>query len=143
MLAYRSALPTDPLSGQGWARIDPKHWPVELLPELQEYEATHPDGTPIFNDMLFGGFLIYFTPGLRVFIDDRCELYGDDKVLAYVKAEPSQFEEWARRYQFNIALTKSESSYNGYLNQAQGWSIVKRTSAAILYRRSTGGFRQD
>jgi hypothetical protein len=40
------------------------------------YEGEHPDGTPIFNEVLFGGFLIYLTLGLRVFIDDRCELYG-------------------------------------------------------------------
>ena len=36
--------------------------------------------------MLFGGFLIYHTPGFRVFIDDRCELYGDEFMVKYVKA---------------------------------------------------------
>jgi hypothetical protein len=55
---------------------------VELLPDLQAYEKNHPPGTPIFNEMLYGGFLIYYTPHLRIFIDDRCELYGDEGLLA-------------------------------------------------------------
>ena len=36
--------------------------------------------------MKFGGFLIAYTPGLRVFIDDRCELYGDDRLIEYGRA---------------------------------------------------------
>jgi hypothetical protein len=30
-------------------------WPVELLPELQAYQNSHPNGRPIFNEMLPGG----------------------------------------------------------------------------------------
>ncbi len=62
------------------------------LPELQALQNSRPQGTPIFNDMLFGGFLMYHTPGLRVFIDDRCELYGDEFLFQYVKADRSDFE---------------------------------------------------
>ncbi len=67
-----------PVLGRGWVQPYPKHWPVELLPELRQAEREHPEGTRIFNDFLYGGFLIYYTPGLKVFIDDRCELYGDE-----------------------------------------------------------------
>src|SRR5262249_37523615 len=59
-----------PVLGSGLATIDPNLWPVELLPELRDYMRRHPPGTPIFNDMRFGGFLNYYTPELRVFIDD-------------------------------------------------------------------------
>ncbi len=75
-----------PVLGRGWAVLDRRCWPVNLLPELRAYEREHPSGTPIFNEMLFGGFLIYYTPGLRVFIDDRCELYGDEGLQAYAEA---------------------------------------------------------
>jgi hypothetical protein len=47
--------------------------------------------------MVLGGFLIDYTPGLRVFIDDRCELYGDEWLLNYVHAlesDPAQVERW-------------------------------------------------
>jgi hypothetical protein len=136
MLVYVSFSESTLHSGQGWAKLNPQHWPTELIPELKKYEKARPAGTPIFNDMLLGGFLIHFTPGLRVFIDDRCELYGDDRLLAYVHAEPSQFEEWAQRYRFDIALTKSGSSFDRYLKKNTGWRVVKQGSAATLFRRS-------
>jgi hypothetical protein len=136
MLVYLSLSQRTLHSGPSLAKLDPQHWPIELLPELQKYEKARPEGTPIFNDMLFGGFLIYFTPGLRVFIDDRCELYGDGRLLAYVRAEPSQFEEWVQRHGFDIALTKSGSSFDTYLKKHAVWRVVKQTSAGTLFRRS-------
>jgi hypothetical protein len=93
--------------------------------------------------MLFGGFLIYFTPDLRVFIDDRCELYGDDRLLAYVHAKPAHFEAWEEQSGVDIALVKSGSSFDRYLNGAEGWDLVKQTSAATLYRRAEKPLRQD
>ncbi len=71
-----------PVIGHGWARFDPERWPIELLPKLDEINRSSPDGTRIFNDLNFGGFLIYHTPRLRIFVDDRCSLYGTDFLLA-------------------------------------------------------------
>ncbi len=142
MIAYRTTSPTNPLAGSGWAKLDPQHWPIELMPALQDYEKSHPVGTPIFNDMLFGGFLIYFAPDLRVFIDDRCELYGDDRLIAYVHAQPSRFEDWVKRYGFDMALVKSGPLHR-YLNKAGEWSVVKQTAGATLYRRSKEPLPQE
>ncbi|MBW1743983.1 MAG: hypothetical protein JRJ47_11260 [Deltaproteobacteria bacterium] len=139
MIGYRAASPANIIAGNGWAKLNANHWPVELLPALQEYEELSPVGTPIFNDMRFGGFLIYFTPGLRVFIDDRCELYGDERLMAYVNAKPAQFEAWEEQFAFDMALVRSGYSFDRYLNGAKGWDVVKQTSAATLYRRSNAG----
>lgn len=129
---------TAPVVGRGWARLDATHWPVDLLPELQRYEREHPDGTPIFNDMLFGGFLIYHTPGLRVFIDDRCELYGDERLEAYIAAmrkDSPLIEQWTRQYGFEIALVAPGSAFDSYFSHAPGWGRQFQTPAANLYRR--------
>jgi hypothetical protein len=131
-----AAIPV-PVIGHGWAKLHPRY-PIELLPELKEYEQKHPDGTPIFNEMLFGGFLIYYTPGLRIFIDDRCELYGDKWLLAYAHAieqDPSQIDRWAQEYGFDIALTIPESGFDRYLANSKGWIAVRRTNPANLYRK--------
>lgn len=127
-----------PVLGRGWATLDRRYWPVDLLPELRAYEREHPEGTPIFNELLFGGFLIYHTPGLRVFIDDRCELYGDEGLLAYVEAlerDPAQLDRWAHDFGFELALTATGSAFDRYLRHAGGWSLVRETAAASLYRR--------
>ncbi len=129
-----------PVLGRGWATLDRRYWPVDLLPELRAYEREHPQGTPIFNEMLFGGFLIYHTPGLRVFIDDRCEIYGDEGLLAYAEAldhNPAQVDRWAREFGFDLALTATGSSFDRYLRRASGWVLVRATEAASLYRRAS------
>jgi hypothetical protein len=128
-----------PIGGRDWVRLDPRSCPMELLPLLHKLESRDPTGTPIFNEMLFGGFLIYQTPGLRVFIDDRCELYGDDDLRAYALAlrdDPSQIDRWADRYRFNLALTRAGSRFDTYLRESGGWSILGETSTATLFRRN-------
>ena len=127
-----------PVLGRGWAALDRRYWPVDLLPELRAYERAHPTGTPIFNEMLFGGFLIYHTPGLRVFIDDRCELYGDAGLLAYAEAlerDPAEVDRWAHEYGFELALTQTGSGFDRYLRRPV-WTLVRETASAALHKRT-------
>jgi len=120
---------------QKWVKLDAAHWPVEILPELKAIEKEVPQGTPIFNDMLLGGFLIYHTPGFRVFIDDRCELYEDEFLLRYVKAKKSDFDAWSNQYPFHIALLEIDSNYRKYFEDDKKWFVVKQDRAAVLYRK--------
>ena len=91
--------------------------------------------------MLHGGFLIYFTPGLRVFFDGRCELYGDQFLMDYVDAlqrDPARLDRWSREYGFDAALTQTGSAFDRYLASSKGWSRVRRTPKASFYRRLEG-----
>ena len=124
-----------PSTAQKWVKLDASHWPIELLPELQAIEKSRPQGTPIFNDMLFGGFLMYHTPGFRVFIDDRCELYGDKLMIKYVKADRSDYEAWEKIYRFDLALLSTNSNYGKYFEGNPDWRVIKRCRAAVLYQR--------
>ena len=123
------------ITGHGLTRLDPRHWPLELLPDLKRYEETHSLGTPIMNDMLFGGFLILYTPRLQVFVDDRCELYGDQFLLNYAHNDPDFIAGWINRSGARMALTVPGSGLDHYFEQATGWRLVKRTAAGFLYRR--------
>src|SRR5262249_45700764 len=96
-VACQPAGPPVPVLGRGWARPDPMTCPAGLLPDLRWFERRASGDGRVFNDMLYGGFLIYHVPGLKVFIDDRCELYGDAWLTAYAEAEgrePGRIEAW-------------------------------------------------
>jgi hypothetical protein len=131
-----------PIIGAGWADLSTKVAPIEVLGELREYERTHPPGTPIFNDMNYGGFVIYFTPGLKVFIDDRCELYGDEGLIEYLKVnrDPTWIDRWADQYGFDLALVATDNSqkaspFDKYLAASRDWTVAKRGEIATIYRR--------
>ena len=127
--------------GGDWAQFDPARWPVELLPALDEIGRSHADGTRIFNDLNFGGFLIYHAPRLRVFVDDRCSLYGTEFLLAYDRArreEPDQIDRWQAQYGFDYALVEAGGPFDRRLAGAAPWTLLGRTPAAALYQRRMG-----
>lgn len=131
-----------PVMGAGWARLDPDYWPTELLADLQEHEHTRAGGTPIFNECILGGFLIYHTPGYRVFVDDRCELYGDQWLMDFVRGETDDpaghIERWQKEYgSFDLALTHPGSGYDRFFASEPGWTTIRRSPSATLYRRLT------
>jgi hypothetical protein len=147
-----------PLVGSGWYKLDPTFWPVGMRPRLQEFERDHP-GAAVFNDMAYGGFLIYYTPGLRPFIDDRCELYGNAILADYFHSQDDLakviedkrgadelirrdcIERWEREYgvAFRLALVRKDSALD-YLLAARPdvWTKLDAMDArhgAVLYER--------
>lgn len=123
-----------PLLGHGWVEMNRNYWPVDFLAELKSC-ASGP-GTPILNDMRFGGFLLFQDRRFRVFIDDRCELYGDQFLLEYATAQPAQIAKWIERYGFEIALAEPDSALDRYLRGQRQWKLRSRSPAAALYRRT-------
>lgn len=138
-LLLQSAKVQIPLIGYGWAQFENKLVPIELKDQLQEYAKTKPKDHPIFNDANVGGFLIYFTPSLKIYMDDRFELYGDDGLRNYVdmvRKHPERIEELADRTGFDRALIDSESgSFNDYLKSSKRWREMARCEKAVLYER--------
>lgn len=127
-----------PVVGRGWAKFDSVSFPIDLLPRIEEIDRTSDDGTPIFNDMNFGGFLIYHAPRLRVFIDDRCSLYGSEFLMAYDAARcknPAMLDEWQRQYGFDHALVETGGLFDQRLSGQKSWIRLGRSRAATLYRR--------
>ena len=130
-----------PVIGRGWAQFDRNYWPMELLPQLKEINQTSPEGTPIFNDLSLGGFLIYHAPRLRVFIDDRCSLYGEDFLEAYDHARrenPAEIDRWQRQYGFRHAVVESGGKFDNHLAESASWTLLARTSTATLYQYRMG-----
>lgn len=136
-----------PVVGRGWARLNDELIPTELTPELTDYAAKMPPGTRVFNDANFGGYLIYHTPSLKIFMDDRCELYGDAWIKEYsdtLGLSPEElgpiFERWAADYQFERAIVASDPdekpSLELYLlSQPTKWREVARAKRGVIFER--------
>jgi len=123
--------------------------PADLADEMRAYAASVPPGTRIFNDANLGGFLIYHTPTLKIFMDDRCELYGDDQIAYYSETlglPPDElgprFEDWSNRFQFGRALVMTDPtgleipSLEQYLLSSPGWREVARGKRAVIFERA-------
>ena len=134
-----------PVVGAGWAQHSPRHWPVELLDVIKQHEP-HP-GQPnhLFNDYTDGGFIIYHAPGYKVFVDDRCEVFGGQWLLDFVtvnhpdtkpEVRAAAIAKWEKDYHgFDFALTRVGTGFEEHFKSAAGWECVKRCDLAAFYRR--------
>jgi hypothetical protein len=134
---WRKQVATLPFIGAGWARPPARVWPESLIESLTSYAAENRDGTPVFNEPILGGFLIYQYPTLRVFIDGRCELYGEPFLRDFVTAwrDPSRVGKWQGEFGFRAAIIEAGSPLRSYFDNHDQWRLVAEAPAARFYRR--------
>lgn len=129
-----------PVVGPGWVRINPGVRPVGLLGPITEYADSVPPGTPVFNDIAFGGFLARYAPRLRYLADDRYELCGDAWLREYLQVTRKRFEgveEWCDRYGMERALVAAAGHVElfEYLSASPRWRLVARIDEAAWFER--------
>jgi hypothetical protein len=137
-----------PVVGAGWARLHPKYVPTDISADVRAYAESVPSGTRVFNDANLGGYLMYHAPELKIFMDDRCELYGDEWIRGYSDAlgsPPAElgtvFEQWQQRWQFERALIQTTGPGDEklplevYLSGSPKWREVARGRSAVMYAR--------
>jgi hypothetical protein len=91
---------------------------------------------PVFNSEAFGGYLIF--SGVPTFIDGRVELYGNDFLAAYLKAERGDgavLAELLDRYHITWALLQTPAPAVAALDRLPGWRRVYGDDQAVVYRR--------
>jgi hypothetical protein len=126
-----------------WAQFDPKTWPLEVLDVMREHEPKPGEPNRLFNDYTDGAVAIYFTPGYKVFVDDRCELFGDAWLVDFVKtgnAEPdvvkTRMAEWQKTYgNFHYALTRTDTPFDNYFANNIMWQRIATSATANFYVR--------
>lgn len=132
-----------PVVGRNWAGLNPESQPLELIEPLKDYASRVPAGTPIFNDANLGGFVIYHAPQLKIFMDDRFELYGDAWLREYADAvmeHPEKFDAWAETYGFEraiLAVTPERMKLEEYLANSPKWVEVARCDRGVIFRKKT------
>jgi hypothetical protein len=131
---------TVPVIGSGWVHFESLITPADLKGEIGDYARSVPPGTPFYNDPNFGGFLIYYFPDLKIFMDDRFELCGDQWLADYaetVYSHPERFEEWYQKYHFQRALVSSDDPKPlvEYLRTSGHWREGPKGERAVLFER--------
>jgi hypothetical protein len=126
-----------PLVGAGWARAGEAYWPVRCAEVLERNLPRLGGEGRVFNDMRFGGYLIYRVPGARVYIDDRCELHGDAGLRRYAEIcrQPELLEGLAAQDRLAAALVMSASRLDRHLAEDPRWELLCRDGPAALYGR--------
>lgn len=119
-----------------WARFDPRYIPLDMIDAVKAI----PDRERIYNDPNLGGFLIWHAPQVKIFMDDRFELCGDDWLREYVNTiseHPERFESWQQQYDFRWALVMpgATPALDEYLRKQSAWTVAHRGATATLYRR--------
>jgi hypothetical protein len=134
-VAHRAAR-RDPLNEPMLASLDERLWPVSLVPAIEDAARGLPASSPVLNDVALGGFLLYEVPRLRVFIDDRFELYGDDFLRHAVAADPPWLDAWVDCADVRLALAERGGALERYLVDAAGWRALASSDAAVLMARA-------
>ena len=115
---------------------------MELTEQIQEYRRTRGPDARIYNDANWGGYLIYHLPGMKIFMDDRFELYGDAWTADYVDMiwyHPERIEGVMDRYGLELALVvtgNERTQLDLYLSDSTRWTELGRTKTAVLFRRT-------
>ncbi|MCE9561578.1 MAG: hypothetical protein K8U57_05945 [Planctomycetes bacterium] len=141
-----------PVIGHGWVRFDKDFVPEDMNDEINKYMESVPPGTHIFNDLDLGGYMIWYAPKLKIYMDDRCELYGDDMLKEYadtIKLPPEEFgvvfEGWREKWKFDRAIIwsepKDETKPNDgkppmevyFLSHPERWREVARGKRAVMF----------
>ncbi len=122
-----------PLAGAD-GRLDPERFPTPRLVDA----AFSGDAEVVFHSDVVGGYLVYARwPSVRVFIDDRAELYGREAFEDYVRARNGNPWELFADEGIDTALVREEDEVASVLRR-EGWREVAAEEGFVVLRRRSG-----
>ena len=120
------------------AHFDVKKFPVAAVQVIAERGI---QGT-IFSLDSWGGYFIYrLYPEMKVFVDDRHDLYGEQFLREYLTAirlAPG-WDEVLDEKRVNWVLMPGNSSLANMLKETHRWRVIYADDVAILLEREQGG----
>jgi hypothetical protein len=117
-------------------RFDPGVFPVEAVAEFDRIDTTG----RLFNQMKYGGYLLYARPDVPVFIDGQTDFYGEKLSRDYLTAleAGSGWREVLEGYEIDWTLTGRREPLNQLLALDPAWELTYEDSVAIVYRKRSG-----
>ena len=134
--------------GIGTAGFSPVRWPIKTGKVLLSHPQRMGNG---FHSERWGGYLIFHgTPQIRVFVDDRFGLYGEQFLLNYVavmknkngKGDHPAWHELFERYDIRWALLPLRWPLVKILTENRHWRQIAQDKVAILFVKKTSTPKQ-
>jgi hypothetical protein len=93
---------------------------------------------PIFNEYIWGGYLIWrLYPDYRVYIDGRADVYGDTLVEEWLETHDgkAKWREPLDHHGIRTVLVKPDAALASLLRQDSGWQKVFEDKQAVVFIR--------
>jgi hypothetical protein len=112
--------------------------PVKYPEGAVAYMKTNRIQGRVFHEWLWGGYLIWHTPELKVFIDGRGEPYGPSGVFKdYLSAISNQNPQAVLdKYQVEYVLMPADSPLAKFLENSPRWIVRYSDETSVLFHRS-------
>jgi hypothetical protein len=121
-----------------WTRpteMPPKKWPVAAV----EFIRAHPQEFKgnMFNQYVWGGYLLQALPEHRVFVDGRTDFYGESLIRQYddTSALRTNWMQALDQYHVSWTLLPTEHRLNLALALLPGWQCVYSNEVATIFRK--------
>jgi hypothetical protein len=115
------------------ATFSPKVFPVDLMSGAGSRQSGR-----LFNEMEWGGYLLYDYPGIKIFLDGHADFFGEELVREYMTVRQG-YAGWADildRYGVDWTLTRRTAPLNQLLELSPQWEIVEQDELSALFRRT-------
>jgi hypothetical protein len=117
-------------------RFSPRVFPVAAADEL----AAHPPPGRMFNDFIWGGYLLYrLWPAQQVFIDGQTDFYGEalTREYAQVSAAAPGWQQVLARYDVTWIIVPVDGPLAQRLSAGDepGWVETYRDETAVIFMR--------
>lgn len=97
----------------------------------------------IFNDYVFGGYLIFSYPEVKVFIDGRTPTVYSPYFFwqSRIAHDPVRWDRLVKEYDIDMALIKFKDPLCDKLHENEEWKAVSFDDVSILYLKDSAKFR--
>jgi hypothetical protein len=108
--------------------------PLNAVSYLKDNAIT---GNTFTDPNIWGGYLIWETPGNPVYIDGRIDMYGDDFMREYLGTIRglTRWQDSFDKYGVQVAIVSPTSMLRLQLEQSPQWQQVYRDEMAVVFTR--------
>ena len=121
------------VQGTEGAAFDPTQFPVAAL------ESLPPGSLPpeVFNQMRWGGYLLYAYPEVRIFMDGHADFFGEELTRDYLSIRhlAPGWQELLDRFAVRWTLTMPEGPITQALYLSPDWIPLYADDVAVVFER--------